>query len=90
MAQYSEVPEWAYLALTVFAIVLGCVGLTAYPTNASVSSIFFGIFLCIVSVLISHQSRSPELNSWFLPAPRHPYRYHHLYHRSPGHTQCLC
>lgn len=65
MAQYAEVPEWAYLALTVFAIILGCVGLTAYPTNASVSSIFFGIFLCIVSLPIAYQSGDPELRLFF-------------------------
>jgi hypothetical protein len=34
--------QWAYLALTVFAIVIGCIALTVYPTNASVSCIFFG------------------------------------------------
>ena len=34
--------QWAYLALTVFAIILGVIGLTVYPTNASVSAIFFG------------------------------------------------
>lgn len=49
MAKYKEVPEWMYLVLTIFAIILGCVGLTAYPTNSSVSSIFFGVALCIVS-----------------------------------------
>ena len=40
-----------YLSLTVFAIVLGCIGLTVYPTHSSVSSIFFGVALCIVFVI---------------------------------------
>ena len=37
MANYAEVPEWAYLILTIFAIVLGCIALTVWPTNSSVS-----------------------------------------------------
>lgn len=36
---------------TVAAVVFGVLGLTLYPTNASVSSIFFGIGLCIVFVI---------------------------------------
>ncbi|KAL7416350.1 OPT-domain-containing protein [Mrakia frigida] len=51
MSKYAEVPEWAYLILTVFAVVIGCIALTVYPTNSSVSCIFFGIFLCIILVI---------------------------------------
>jgi hypothetical protein len=40
-----------YLSLTVFAVILGCIGLTVYPTHSSVSSIFFGVALCIVFVI---------------------------------------
>lgn len=36
---------------TVFAVVLGCIGLTVYPTHSSVSSIFFGVALCLVFVI---------------------------------------
>ena len=37
MSRYAEVPEWAYLILTIFAIILGCIALTVWPTNSSVS-----------------------------------------------------
>jgi uncharacterized membrane protein YtjA (UPF0391 family) len=43
-------PRW-YLIFTVCAVVLGVLGLTLYPTNASVSAIFFGIALCILFVI---------------------------------------
>ncbi|KAL7416455.1 OPT-domain-containing protein [Mrakia frigida] len=51
MMRYPEVPEWWFLTATVIAIILGVIGLTAYPTESSVSCIFFGIALCIVLVI---------------------------------------
>lgn len=36
--RYSEVPEWVYLILTIFAIILGIIGLTVFPTHTSVSA----------------------------------------------------
>lgn len=51
VADHSPLYCRMYLCLTVFAVVLGCIGLTVYPTHSSVSSIFFGVALCVVFVI---------------------------------------
>ncbi|EJD48017.1 OPT-domain-containing protein [Auricularia subglabra TFB-10046 SS5] len=51
MRVYKEVPEWWYTLLLLVAIALGLVGLLAYPTRTSVSSLFFGIAVSAVFVV---------------------------------------
>jgi OPT family small oligopeptide transporter len=52
MAQdYREVPEWWFGLLLLFAIGLGLAALLAYPTHATVGSLFMGIFLGIVFLI---------------------------------------
>lgn len=76
---------------------MGVIGLTVYPTESSVSCIFFGILLCIVR---SKEGASAPLESRFLTFPiffhssfynyqgaRYPHRYHSVYHRSPGYSE---
>jgi OPT family small oligopeptide transporter len=51
MAAYPEVPDWWYAGLTVIAIGFGLAGLLAFPTGASVSSLFFGLALTAILVI---------------------------------------
>ena len=48
---YSEVPEWWFVVLLLFSITLGMIALLAYPTHATVGSLFMGILLAIIFVV---------------------------------------
>jgi len=51
MSVYPEVPDWWYAVIMLIAIALGLAGLLAYPTGASVSSLFFGVALTAVLII---------------------------------------
>ncbi|KAB2575833.1 Glutathione transporter 1 [Lasiodiplodia theobromae] len=51
MSAYREVPEWWYLILNVFAIVLGVAAVAGWPTYTTVGVVFFGIGLALVFVI---------------------------------------
>ncbi|CAG7854939.1 Sexual differentiation process protein isp4 [Serendipita indica DSM 11827] len=51
MSVYPEVPEWWYGILLLAAITLGLIALLAFPTHATVGSLFMGIALAFVFVV---------------------------------------
>ena len=51
MSVYNEVPEWWYGILLLVAITLGLIALLAFPTHATVGSLFMGIALAFVFVV---------------------------------------
>lgn len=46
MAKYDDAPEWWYVIVIAVAITFGCIGVTAYDTNTTVSVVFLGLLLC--------------------------------------------
>jgi len=51
MKSYREVPEWWYMITLVISIVIGMVGIGAYPTNTTPWVVLYGIALCLVFVV---------------------------------------
>jgi OPT family small oligopeptide transporter len=51
MSVYKEVPEWWYMITLAVAIIVGMVGIAAYPTNTTPVVVFYGIALCLVFVV---------------------------------------
>ncbi|KAJ7484142.1 OPT-domain-containing protein [Mycena latifolia] len=51
MESYTEVPEWMYLMVLVFAMVIGAVGVGIYPTHTSPAVVFYGVFLAMIFVV---------------------------------------
>lgn len=51
MKSYKEVPEWWYMICLVFSVVVGCAGITSYPTNTSPIVVFFGILLTLIFIV---------------------------------------
>ena len=51
MRVYKEVPEWWYMICLAIAIIVGMVGIAAYPTNTTPAVVFYGIALCLVFVV---------------------------------------
>ncbi|KAJ6496043.1 OPT-domain-containing protein [Mycena sanguinolenta] len=64
MESYKEVTEWQYLAVMLFAIVVGAVGVGVYPTNTSqlLFSILAILFVVPVGIIASTTNAVVTLN----------------------------
>jgi hypothetical protein len=51
MSVYNEVPEWWYASILVAAIGFGLIAILAFPTHATVASLFFGILMAFIFVV---------------------------------------
>ncbi|KAM5382769.1 hypothetical protein ACJZ2D_002352 [Fusarium nematophilum] len=51
MRSYPEVPEWWYLICLVFAVIVGVVGISQWPTHTTPAVIPFGIILTLIFVV---------------------------------------
>jgi OPT family small oligopeptide transporter len=51
MRSYKEVPDWHYLTLLVVPIFFGVAAVKAWPTEAGVGALFYGLILPIIFVL---------------------------------------
>jgi OPT family small oligopeptide transporter len=51
MKAYKEVPEWWYMIVLVLSIIVGMVGIGAYPTQTTPAVVLYGIALCLVFVV---------------------------------------
>ena len=48
MRNYKEVPEYVYFTVLVVSIVLGAVGVGAYPTHTSPVVVLYGVFVALI------------------------------------------
>lgn len=51
MAAYKEVPDWWYISVLIFALVLGILCVELYPTNTPVWTLFFAVGINLVFMI---------------------------------------